>query len=172
MERRQLLRGIALGVVLCLGPGAVKGQVDLASVDRPVLIAQRTEVPPELDGNVAGDPAWQGVAPATGFVQNTPDEGEPASERTEVFVTYDDTTLYLGVVCYDSDPEAIIIADSRRDASLDETDSFQIIFDTYADGQSGFVFGTNPAGIEFDGQVAGASSSVVSPSTMLTFCSS
>ena len=91
-------------------------------------------------------------------MQNTPDEGLPASERTEVFITFDDHTLYLGVICHDRNPGEIIVADSRRDASLAETDSFQVIFDTYADGQSGFVFGTNPAGIEFDGQVSGASS--------------
>ena len=50
-------------------------------------------------------------------------------------------------------PPAIIVSDSRRDADLDETDAFQVIMDTYLDRQNGFVFGTNPAGIEYDGQV-------------------
>ena len=50
-------------------------------------------------------------------------------------------------------PSSIIVSDSRRDAGLDDTDSFQIIFDTYRDRQNGFVFGTNPAAIEYDGQV-------------------
>ena len=36
---------------------------------------------------------------------------------------------------------------------MDDTDSFQMIVDTYRDRQNGFVFGTNPAGIEYDGQV-------------------
>jgi hypothetical protein len=62
-------------------------------------------------------------------------------------------TLYVGVVCHDRAPDAIIVSDSRRDASLDDTDSFRMIFDTYRDGLNGFVFGTNPAGIEYDGQV-------------------
>jgi hypothetical protein len=123
-----------------------------------VATAARTTQRPTIDGRVVGDPGWAGAVAATGFLQNTPDEGRPSSERTEVFIAYDDRTLFLGVICHDREPEQIIVADSRRDASLDETDSFQVIFDTYADGQSGFVFGTNPAGIEFDGQVAGASS--------------
>jgi hypothetical protein len=41
-------------------------------------------------------------------------------------------------------PHQIIVSDSRRDAPLDQTDSFQIILDTYLDQQNGFVFGTNP----------------------------
>jgi hypothetical protein len=45
------------------------------------------------------------------------------------------------------------VTDARRDSNLDDTDSFRAIFDTYLDRQNGFVFGTNPAGIEYDGQV-------------------
>ena len=125
---------------------------------RPTLTATQVETPPVLDGEVRGDAAWSLAVAATGFRQTTPDEGEPATERTEVFLVYDDETLYVGVVCHDREPEGIIVSDSRRDASLSETDSFQLIFDTYADRQGGFVFGTNPAGIEFDGQVTGTPS--------------
>jgi hypothetical protein len=70
-----------------------------------------------------------------------------------VYVAYTADTLYFGVVCYDREPGGIIVADSRRDSPLDQTDSFQIILDTYRDELTGFVFGTNPAGIEYDGQV-------------------
>ncbi|MCZ6601052.1 MAG: DUF5916 domain-containing protein, partial [Acidobacteria bacterium] len=69
-------------------------------------------------------------------------------------IIYDDRFLYVGVICFDDDPAGIIVADSRRDASLDEADSFQVVFDTYHDLQNGFVFGTNPAGQEYDGQLA------------------
>ncbi len=120
---------------------------------RPELAAVRVEQPPVLDGDVLGDPAWQSATPGDTFWQEQPDEGQPASERTEVRVVYTTDTLFVGVVAYDRDPNAIIVSDARRDAPLDNTDSFQIIFDTYRDGLSGFVFGTNPAGIEYDGQV-------------------
>jgi hypothetical protein len=47
----------------------------------------------------------------------------------------------------------ILVSQSRRDADLDDTDSIQILLDTFNDGQNAFVFGTNPFGIEYDGQV-------------------
>jgi hypothetical protein len=106
-----------------------------------------------MDGVVSTDPAWSPITPMTGFTQVRPSEGAPASESTEVYVGYTSRALYIAVVCHDSDPSGIIVSDSRRDADLDETDSFQVILDTYHDGQNGFVFGTNPAGIEYDGQV-------------------
>ena len=106
-----------------------------------------------LDGDVLGDPAWADAAPMSGFWQEQPFEGQPSTERTEVRMIVTADTLYVGVVCYDSEPAGIIVSDARRDAPLDETDSFRLILDTYRDRQNGFVFGTNPAGIEYDGQV-------------------
>ena len=115
--------------------------------------AVRVEGVPEIDGDVLGDPMWDAADPTTGFRQSTPNEGQPASERTEVRIVYNGETLYVGVICYVRDPGTIIVSDSRRDTPLNETDSFRIIIDTYRDSQNGFVFGTNPAGLEYDGQV-------------------
>ena len=119
----------------------------------PTSAAVHTDVAPVLDGMVIGDPAYTQTVPISQFWQTTPQEGQPASERTEVYLVYTDRALYVGVICYDREPEAIIVSDTRRDAPLDETDSFQMILDTFLDGQNGFVFGTNPAGIEYDAQV-------------------
>ena len=115
--------------------------------------AVRVEAAPLLDGNVLDDPAWDAAPPATGFRQTAPDEGQPASERTEVRVVFTEDTIYFGVVCYDRDPGAIIVTDSRRDSSLADSDSFQLILDTFLDRQNGFVFGTSPSGQEYDGQL-------------------
>ena len=120
---------------------------------QPALTAVRVEQPPAIDGEVAGDPAWRAAPAVGGFSQEQPDEGQPSTERTEVRVVYTASTIYVGVICYDRDPGGIIVADARRDAALDQTDSFQVILDTYRDRLNGFVFGTNPAGIEYDGQV-------------------
>jgi hypothetical protein len=119
----------------------------------PIAVAIPVQQPPRLDGDVLNDPVWAEAPPVTRFWQTRPKEGEPASERTEVRIVYTAEAIYFGVICYDRNPQSIIVADSRRDASLEETDSFQIILDTYHDQQNGFVFGTNPAGIEYDGQV-------------------
>ena len=119
---------------------------------RPSATATPAAEAPALDGDVLGDPAWTSVAPIEGFFQEQPQEGAPASERTEVRLIFTKDTLYIGAVMYDREPSGIVVSDSRRDAPLDNVDSFQVIFDTYRDRQNGFVFGTNPAGVEYDGQ--------------------
>ena len=120
---------------------------------RPVSSASRvTEAPPSIDGAL-DERVWQDAAPLTGFVQAEPFEGRPASEHTEVRILYDDDAIYVGVVLHDRDPSLIVTTDSRRDAELDESDSFLMIFDTFRDQQNGFVFGTNAAGVQYDAQV-------------------
>ena len=119
----------------------------------PELQAVKLPSAPTLDGDVLDDPAWTNHPSATGFIQVRPYDGQPASERTEVYVGYTSTSLFIGVVCYDREPDRIIATDARRDASLEDTDSFQVIIDAFQDQQNGFIFGTNPAGIEFDAQV-------------------
>ena len=108
---------------------------------------------PAIDGRV-NDQVWQSVAPYTTFTQQDPIEGAPASERTEVRVIVGKGNVYVGIIAFDSDPSKIIVSQSRRDASLTETDSVVMVFDTFNDNQNAFVFGTNPLGIEYDGQVA------------------
>lgn len=153
------LAGLATVVLVSPPALAQQGAADVAA-DRelttagfPLARAFLVDGGPEIDGDVLGEAIWDDIVPATGFLQNTPDEGQPASERTEVRIIYTEDTVYFGIVCYVSDPSTIIVSDSRRDSSLNDTDSFQIIIDTYLDKQNGFLFGTNPAGLEYDGQV-------------------
>ena len=121
--------------------------------DRPVLQAEKLDSIPVLDGNVIGDSAWSGLSPARDFWQVQPDDGARATQETEVYVGFSGDALYIGVIAYDDNPAGILVTDSRRDSDLSDTDSFQVLIDGMRDGQNGFVFGTNPAGIEYDGQV-------------------
>jgi len=149
------LRGRLVFIVALACCGNAMAQSDVAPElrPRPAVDAALLSVAPTVDGIVAGDSAWDGVIPATGFTQVQPDEGQPASEKTEVFIGYTDTALYIGVIAYDDNPSRIIVADSRRDSSLSDTDSFQVIIDGLLDRQNGYLFGTNPAGVEYDAQV-------------------
>jgi hypothetical protein len=108
---------------------------------------------PVIDGRV-NEAVWQTVQPFTNFIQQDPIEGAPASEKTEVRIIVGKGNVYVSVIAFDSDPSKIIVSQSRRDASLNETDSVVMVFDTFNDRQNAFVFGTNPLGIEYDGQVA------------------
>ncbi len=117
--------------------------------------ATRSTVDPTIDGNVLNDPAWEDIPAVTTFIQKTPDEGKNASENTVVKVAYSDHTFFVSVVCYDSSSDALVVSDTRRDSPLNTSDSFSFIIDTFKDYQTGYLFGTNPAGIEYDAQITG-----------------
>jgi hypothetical protein len=120
---------------------------------RPSASATSIDVVPVIDGEILNEELWKQIAPIDELIQTKPNAGFPASEKTEIRIAYTATTFYLAVVCFDSEPGRLVVSDARRDALLDNTDSFLFIVDTYHDGQNGFVFGTNSLGIEYDGQV-------------------
>jgi hypothetical protein len=120
---------------------------------RPVMTAVPLQKDMAIDGVVIDDPVWEAVSATDQMVQQKPNAGFPASERTLIRIAYTSTTLYVAVVCYDKEPGRLVVSDARRDATLDNTDSFLLILDTYHDQQNGFIFGTNPIGVEYDGQV-------------------
>jgi len=126
---------------------------ELQAQQAPNGIAAAITSVPVIDGRL-DDVAWMGAQVLTGFVQREPTEGRPVSERTEVRVAYDGEALYVGAWLFDSDPTSLVFGQTLRDASLNDADAFVLVLDTYLDRQNGFVFGTTPAGIEYDGQVA------------------
>ena len=117
--------------------------------------ATATEVTegPSIDGRL-DEAVWQQAPVMTGFTQREPSDGQPASERTEVRVIFDDAALYLGVWAFDSQADAITYGERIRDYQVNQSDAIVFVLDTYNDDQNGFVFGTTPTGIEYDGQVA------------------
>jgi hypothetical protein len=129
------------------------GQAQTPPSVPPTARAVKVAEGPVLDGRVVDDAVWQSTAPLVDFWQTAPDAGAAASERTEVRILYTADTLYVGVVLWDRDPSGLTVSDSRRDSPLDDSDSFRIVLDTYRDRQNGFVFATNPAALEYDGQV-------------------
>jgi hypothetical protein len=147
---------LGLYVAASVAASAVPGlaQAQSSPPERPVAQAVPLATAPVVDGNVIDDPAWRGVLPIDEFWQIQPRAGQPASQRTEVFVGFTDRALHIGVIAYDEQPRAIVSTDSRRDSSLEDTDSFRVLIDGLLDRQNAYVFGTNPTGVEFDGQVS------------------
>lgn len=101
-----------------------------------------------LDGKL-DEEAWQRGTPLTGFIQNNPDEGASATEKTEVIILYSQDSLYIGVRAYDSEPDGIKSILARRDSKL-PSDWINIWIDSYHDHRSAFQFSVNPAGVERD----------------------
>ena len=105
-----------------------------------------------LDGRLTEE-AWRRAAPATGFLQQDPNTGDPATEPTEVRVLYDEHRIIIGVTCFDSEPGRIMGNQMQRDQSLGADDRFMVAIDTYSDGRSGYYFEINPSGAMGDGLV-------------------
>ena len=121
-----------------------------------------------MDG-IVDDASWSLADVATGFLQREPREGQPASERTEVRVLYDDENLYVGVIAYDTNPSGILATELRRDAlgggrsggggsgggggGGGSDDTFSVVLDTYHDGRSGFLFTVNALGARYDATI-------------------
>ena len=104
-----------------------------------------------LDGVL--DEAVYGEVPAiTDFVQQVPVEGAPATEKTEAWIMFDDTNVYVSARVWDSAPESEWIANEmRRDTSqLRQNDTFTAFFDTFYDRRNGLNFYTNPLGARAD----------------------
>ena len=132
---------------------------------QPILMAQNTPEGPQhgknwlnltasegslvLDGRL-DEEAWSQADAVGNFTQKDPDEGMPATEKTEVRVLYDQENLYFGVRCWDSQAEGILASELRRDNRFNNDDSFAIILDTFHDHRNAFLFRINPRGTQYD----------------------
>ena len=116
-----------------------------------IVHATRVTRPIDMDGRLDDD-AYREVAPITEFVQQEPQQGAPISERTEVWMLFDDSNIYIACRCHDEHPERIVANDMRRDSSnLANHDSLAVAFNTFNDQRNGFLFAVTPAGAMRDG---------------------
>ena len=107
----------------------------------------------QLDGQL-DESVYHTVPAITDFVQQVPVEGAPATEKTEAWIMFDDTNVYVSARVWDSAPESAWIANEmRRDTNqLRQNDTFAVFFDTFYDRRNGFNFYTNPLGARADQQ--------------------
>ena len=140
-------------LLVCLVPSALRAQAQAstpgAQHGRPITIsrAARTTAPIELDGKL-NESAWASAPVTDSFTQIDPDEGKPASQRTEVRVLYDDTFLYVGARLHDAG--RITGRLGRRDMDFGDSDWFGVMLDSYLDHRTAFGFDVNPAGVRHD----------------------
>ena len=135
-------------VFLCFIIYSVNAQSVSDSIANRTYQATRTAIPPTIDG-VLDDECWLNTGSWSGnFVQQRPNEGQPATEDTHVKILYDDHNLYVAFICYDSEPDKI----NRWLAPRDQVsgDAAAIIFDSYNDRQTGFAFGLTAGGTKVD----------------------
>lgn len=102
-----------------------------------------------LDGRL-DEAAWDRATPATDFIQQDPIYGGTPTERTEVRILFDGDRLYMGVLCFDSEPDRLLGNTMKRDEFLRADDRFMWTIDTFLDQQSGYFFEMNPSGLMAD----------------------
>jgi hypothetical protein len=117
---------------------------------RVTMRAIRLDEPLRLDGQL-DERVYQTIAPVTGFIQQEPNEGAPATEQTEVWVLFDSETIYVSARCWDSQPDRTVANEMRRDSyAMYGNDTFAVMLDTFYDRRNGFNFMSNPLGGLFD----------------------
>jgi hypothetical protein len=134
--------------------GAQQGErqaVDPEAVPRPESFATRISSDIHVDG-LLDEIAWNAGSPITQFVQSKPNTGHPATEETLVRVLYDERNLYVGAICYESEPDRITVTSLERDFQTLNSDIFGISLDTFLDRRNGFIFWINPRGAIRDAQ--------------------
>ena len=125
---------------------------DTAHLDK-VVTALRVTESISIDGYL-DEAAWDLAVPARNFVQWQPNPGEPSVEQTEVRFLYDGENLYVGVICFDSDTDNLVLTELTEDFNFRSSDGVSVILDSLHDLRSGFNFLTNAAGAKADYQVS------------------
>ncbi len=175
MQLNKLCAWVVCLAVLCPGlalPGDDEIETLLGSIDGPAppmapevvsrdqdgkvtLRAIALETPITLDGRLEEN-IYRRVPSISDFVQQEPHQGQPATEKTEVWVFFDDENIYVSARNWDTHPEKIVANELRRDArGIFNNDNFAVILDTFYDRRDGFLFHTNPLGALYDAQIIG-----------------
>jgi uncharacterized protein DUF5916/cellulose/xylan binding protein with CBM9 domain len=137
---------VVLAVLIGAAPLAAQ---NVHPTTAPDVRAVALQEPIHLDGKL-DEAVWHTAPAATGFRQSQPDEGQPATQRTEVRFAYDDAAIYVGARMFDdSGARGVETRLVRRDAQAD-ADYLEVIFDTYHDHIGRLFFTVNPSGVRAD----------------------
>jgi hypothetical protein len=105
----------------------------------------------QVDGK-PDDPGWQDAPWYEGFVQSDPDEGKPATEPTRFKIATDESSIYVLVEAFDSQPDQMRALLSRRDVSS-SSEWIHVLFDTAGDHRTAYRFQVNPVGVRIDSRI-------------------
>jgi hypothetical protein len=137
-------------LVCCFRPSDASGLGAGSATDEPTKALIARSASPIIIDAVLDEVDWKAATPIGELRQREPHPGEKASESTEVKMLHDSQHLYIGVMCFDSDPKQIIGTQMSRDADLSADDRIEILIDSFHDRRNAFYFATNPLGALVD----------------------
>ena len=120
--------------------------VNRVASDNVTVRAVRLDAPLRIDGRL-DEAVYSAVEPITDFIQQEPEEGQPATEKTEAWILFDEVNLYISARNWDSHPEREVANELRRDnGNILGNENFTFVIDTFHDRRNGYLFQTNPLG--------------------------
>jgi hypothetical protein len=111
-------------------------------IDRPLRLDDFDGMQPRAD-------LRDKLGHASGFIQNTPSDGQHATEATEVWLAHTKTTFYAVFLCFDSHPSLIRTHLARRENILND-DNVTVLLDPFQDRRRGVLFQVNANGVQAD----------------------
>lgn len=158
MTRYCVVAGVVAGALMpavasAQGQAESPAEVRLTHAEAPRLTATRLEGRLALDG-VLDEAEWQLATPATQFTQTDPIDGAVPTERTEVYLLWDEDAIYVGARMWDTTGE-IRSRLGRRDSYVSDSDWFYIMLDSHHDHLNAYQFSVNPAGVKRDERTSG-----------------
>jgi hypothetical protein len=120
---------------------------------RATIRAVKLTMPLRLDGKL-DEAVYEEVPAISGFIQTEPVFGEPATQKTEFWILYDDKNLYISTRCWEDHPEKMVLNEMRRDATnIGQNERIGITIDTFYDRRNGATFSVTALGGRSDGQI-------------------
>jgi len=144
-----------VGLALLCGwaaPAVAQEEEEQAPAQRPTLRAGTLPSDLRLDG-VLSEAAWATADSIANLITIEPEEGGVPAKRTVIRVLTSPSAIVIGIFCEET-PSDITAFAKAKDSELEREDHVLLVFDTFLDGRSGYVFGVNPNGARFDGLVA------------------
>jgi len=114
------------------------------------LHIRKTNAIIKIDG-VIDEEAWKSTDVAKDFFMVLPEDTGKAEQFSEVRMCYDDKHIYLAATFYNNPPGPYYVESLRRDFSFGKNDNFLIFIDPFNNQTTGFSFGANAAGAQWDG---------------------
>jgi hypothetical protein len=141
---------LLLSLITFFTSNIVQGQIIGVNRDKYRIGIRQTSEVITIDG-LLDENVWKTAEKADQLRRVLPTDTGFAVAQTEIRLTYDESNLYMAIICFDPTPGKRPVESLRRDFSFGKNDNFIAFIDTYNDQTNGFAFGISPAGAQWDG---------------------